>query len=134
MAMSGDSWGFKLSDAKWREVLSEEKKRTRQDSQHWSLGCLCVDLVTLQKEWDKNKKIFLLDFTLILQWVVTGGVRALSDTNRKKDYPVPLPNTDNPEYTGRYIRLSSFWAVAPLNESVEQEQKRGHCYQVIRGP
>lgn len=122
LAAGGDAWGFKLYDRDWQVALTDERPRGRQGVGHWSLGCLCLDLLLLAEEYAKKKRIMALDFTRVLQWVVTGGGTAQSDYVKKANYRSPIPLSGAVEYEGRYVRLSRVWDDAPAVDGIEQEQ------------
>ncbi len=122
LALCGDAWGFKLYDRDWKFALTDERPRGKQGVKHWSLGNLCVELDALSSGYAKTKRIFALDFSGVLQWVVTGGTTAQSEFDRKEGYIEPLPRALLPESKGKYVRLSRFWDAAPAMEGVEQEQ------------
>ena len=93
-------------------------------SKHWSLGCLCLDLMALREEYAKTKRILGIDFTKVLQWAVTGGKAAVSSEPRKSDYRGFLPVPDTPEARGQYVRFSRLWDDAPEVEALSRNRRR----------
>jgi hypothetical protein len=130
LAFCGDAWGFRLFDTDWRVALTDERPRSRQGAKHWSLGCLCLNLKKLSEEYSKCKRIAALDFTSVLEWVVTGGSTAQSEYEKKVGYMEPLPSAQQPK--GVYLRLSRLWETAPTIEGVEQEQAEGLAEGLLR--
>jgi hypothetical protein len=122
LAFGGDSWGFRMFDRDWHFALTEEHPRGRQGVRHWSLGCLCLDLDALASEYSKTKRMMSIDFTGILQWVVTGGTPAQSEFKKPQSYKEPLLRTNDAACKGRFVRLSRLWNGAPEGEGLEQEQ------------
>jgi len=119
LAVCGDSWGLRMFDSDWRMALSDERARR---SKHWTQGSLCVELEALATGYAKTKRIFNLDFSAVLKWVVTGGKPAQSEFGKKKNYIEPLPLAHEVAEKGKFIRLSRIWAAAPAMEGVEPEQ------------
>ncbi len=119
LAVCGDSWGLRMFDSDWRIALSDERARR---SKHWTQGSLCVELEALAAGYAKNKRIFNLDFSAVLKWVVTGGKPAQSEFPKKKNYIEPLPLAHETAEKGKYIRLSRIWEAAPSMEGLESEQ------------
>jgi len=122
LAVGGDPWGFRMFDRDWHFALTEERPRGRQGVRHWSLGCLCLDLDALEAEYAKTKRMMAVDFTGILQWVITGGKLAQSEYWKPPSYKEPLPRANDTAFQGRFVRLSRIWNAAPEGEGLEQEQ------------
>jgi hypothetical protein len=116
LAFGGDSWGFKLLDKEWHEVLKERRPRGRT-SRHWSLGEVCLDLAGLKVEIDSKKKIASVDFTTgPLVWAVRSTSKNRSSQKRPPTYEDPLLAADDKTNVGRFVRLSRFWELAGNRE------------------
>lgn len=122
LAVGGDAWGFCMYDRDWQIALTDEKPRGRQGVRHWSLGCLCLNLDALASAYPTTKRVMSLDYTGILQWVVTGGAPAQSQYKKPATYKEQLSRSDDPAHKGRFVRLSRLWNAAPAMEGIEQEQ------------
>lgn len=119
LALSGDGWGFKLYDRDWSTDVKGTKQRGRQGQPHWSRGCLCVDLKALGEEYARAKRVLAIDFTKVLQWVVTDAATGQSKLE-KNGYVGPLRRSaDSP---GQFVRLSRLWQKAPEQDGVEPEE------------
>lgn len=121
LALGGDSWGFKMYDRDWNTDLQGTKQRGRQGQPHWSVGCLCVDLKALSEEYALAKRVIAIDFTKVLQWVVTDAATGQSKL-AKPPYTGTLPRTCDTENSGRFVRLSRLWRKAPEQDGVEAEE------------
>jgi hypothetical protein len=111
LALGGDGWGFKLLDRQWQEHLSGAKPRGPRGKAHWSLGCLCVDVPALNKEYFKQRRATLIDYTAVLRWVVTDDANGQSNLAKPANYIEPLPRAS--EAGGQFVRLSRLWEAAP---------------------
>lgn len=120
LAFCGDSWGFRLYDSDWRVALNDEKPRSRQNSKHWSLGCLCLNLTKLLAHYKKSKSVAAIDFTNVLEWAITGGTEAQSERDKKSGASSPLSLAS--ENKGKFIRMSRMWKAAPTVDNVEPER------------
>jgi hypothetical protein len=111
LALGGDGWGFKLLDRQWQEHLSGAKPRGPRGKAHWSLGCLCVDVPALNKEYSKQRRAALIDYSAVLRWVVTDDANGQSDIAKPANYSEPLPRAS--KTGGQFVRLSRLWEAAP---------------------
>jgi hypothetical protein len=111
LAVGGDAWGFKLFDREWTAALSNDKIKSGGPN-HWSMGSLCVDLDALVKAYSTSSGATGLDYTAILQWVVTGGSAAQSALKKKDIYKEPLKKAQEDGEVRGFIRLSRFWQEA----------------------
>lgn len=111
LALGGDGWGFKLLDRQWHEHLSGAKPRGPRGKPHWSLGCLCVDVHALNSEYAKHKRAASIDYTVVLQWVVTDDAIGQSNLSKPATYIEPLPLAS--KAGGRFVRLARLWEAAP---------------------
>ena len=111
LALGGDGWGFKLLDRQWQEHLSGAKPRGPRGKAHWSLGCLCVDVVALNKEYSQQRRAALIDYSAVLRWVVTDDANGQSDIAKPANYSEPLPRAS--KSGGQFVRLSRLWEAAP---------------------
>jgi hypothetical protein len=111
LALGGDGWGFRLLDRQWHEHLSQTKPRGPRGKAHWSLGCLCVDVLALNDEYAKHRRASAIDYTTVLKWVVTDQANGRSSLPKPTKYnePLPLASTSG----GRFIRLARLWEKAP---------------------
>jgi len=116
LAFGNDGWGFRLLDSQWGEILTNKKKRGRVGKPHWSLGSLCVDLTALAKQYQSKQLAASLDYTKILQWVVTEEATGRSNDSRGDG---PLPCAQKPENKGTYVRLSQIWKKAPALVNID---------------
>lgn len=122
LALCGDSWGFKLLDRQWHEALNGSKPRGARGYAHWSCGSLCVDLRALAVEYELARRIVAIDFTKVLQWVVTDSATGQSSFKKKESYEEPLPRSSDSSQVGRFIRLARLWKRAPEQEGIEAEE------------
>jgi hypothetical protein len=111
LALGGDGWGFRLLDRQWNELLSGAKPRGARGKSHWSLGCLCVDVPVLNTEYAKHRRATSIDYTQVLQWVVTDEAIGQSNLIKPATYVDPLPLAS--KANGRFIRLARLWEAAP---------------------
>ncbi|WP_316170076.1 DUF262 domain-containing protein [Bradyrhizobium sp. SZCCHNRI1058] len=117
LAFGGDGWGFKLLDRQWHEHLSGIRPRGPRGKPHWSLGCLCVDVLALAAAYSKTKRANGIDYATVLQWVVTDETVGQSSLERRLNYKEPLPKASS---SGpRFIRLSRVWDAAPDQASID---------------
>lgn len=117
LALSGDGWGLKMWDRDWNTALHDAKSRGPQSQRHWSLGCLCVDLLALADEYLRTKRLVSVDFTKVLKWVVMDEANGHSKLP-PPNYKHPLPRAEE----GKFVRLSRLWQEAPEHEGVEPEE------------
>jgi hypothetical protein len=68
LALKGMAYGFQLYDHDW----ARSKELTlRKETNHWSRGCLCVDLVVLTDQLAQHQQVIeWVDFNHVLEWVV----------------------------------------------------------------
>lgn len=118
LALEGDSWGFKMLDRDWKTILADAKARGARGESHWSIGCLCVDLDKLTDEYHQTKRLVAVDFTKVLEWVVTDESTGQSKLSKRKDYDPPLPKSQD----GHFVRLSRLWQKAPELENIEADE------------
>ena len=111
LALGGDAWGFKLLDRQWHEHLRETRPRGPRGKPHWSLGCLCVDLLALNTEYAKHRRATSIDYQAVLQWVVTDDANGQSKLLKPMSYVEPLSIAS--KFGGRFVRLSRLWEAAP---------------------
>jgi hypothetical protein len=111
LALGGDAWGFKLLDRQWHEHLRDTKPRGPRGKPHWSLGCLCVDLIALNTEYAKHRRATSIDYQAVLQWVVTDDANGQSKLWKPMSYVEPLPIAS--KFGGRFVRLWRLWEAAP---------------------
>jgi Protein of unknown function DUF262 len=111
LALGGDAWGFKLLDRQWHEHLRDTKPRGPRGKPHWSLGCLCVDLIALNTEYAKYRRATSIDYQAVLQWVVTDDANGQSKLWKPMSYVEPLPIAS--KSGGRFVRLWRLWEAAP---------------------
>jgi hypothetical protein len=73
LAFGGDGWGSKLPDRQWHEHLSPTRPRGPQGRDHWSLGCLCVDIPALAAAYPEKHRATAIDYynKPVLRWLVT---------------------------------------------------------------
>jgi hypothetical protein len=108
LAFGGDGWGFKLEDRTWHETVNNKRIRGRYSVRHWSMGELCVDLVSFAEEFAKHQALSALEFEKVLRWVVRDSKNGQSAWKKAPNYEEPLAKAaDAP---GRFIRLSRLWA------------------------
>src|SRR5271157_3550111 len=117
LALGGDGWGFKLLDRQWHEHLSGTKPRGPRGKPHWSLGCLCVDVPALADAYAKTKRATAIDYTKVLQWVVTDDAVGQSKLGKPPTYVEPLPKASTS--AGRFVRLARLWEAAPEQASID---------------
>jgi hypothetical protein len=117
LALGGDGWGFKLLDRQWHEQLSGTKPRGPRGKPHWSLGCLCVDVLALSEAYDKTKRATAIDYVKVLHWVVTDEANGQSKIGKPPNYSEPLKKAS--ESPGRFVRLARLWEVAPEQASAD---------------
>jgi hypothetical protein len=117
LALGGDGWGFKLLDRQWHEQLSGTKPRGPRGKPHWSLGCLCVDVLALGEAYAKTKRATAIDYTKILHWVVTDDVIGQSKIGKPTTYVEPLQKASGS--AGRFVRLARLWEAAPEQASID---------------
>jgi hypothetical protein len=117
LALGGDGWGFKLLDRQWHEHLSGAKPRGPRGKPHWSLGCLCVDIVALSDSYARMKRATAIDYTAVLQWVVTDDANGQSKLDKPSTYIEPLAKAS--AHPGRFVRLARLWEAAPEQASID---------------
>jgi hypothetical protein len=117
LAFGGDGWGFKLLDRQWHEHLSGTRPRGPRGKPHWSLGCLCIDVPALGNAYLKTKRANAIDYSTVLQWVVTDEATGQSKLDKRKNYIEPLPKASSSP--SRFIRLSRIWDTAPEQASID---------------
>jgi hypothetical protein len=122
LALGGDAWGFKLYDKDWHVERGNRPQRSAGGNRHWSVGTLCIDLDALSTEFSPESGIPGVDFTKVLQWVVTDSVNGRSNIVRGPKYEDPIAVASNVEQKGKYVRLSRLWDKAPAKEGLEAEQ------------
>jgi hypothetical protein len=110
LALGGDGWGFKLFDRQWHEHLNGIKPRGPRGKPHWSLGCLCVDMLALTEQYTKTKRITDIDYNRVLCWVVTDDANGQSKLDKPENYTEPLQIAS--KKPGHYMRLSRLWQKA----------------------
>jgi hypothetical protein len=111
LAFGGDGWGFKLLDRQWHEHLTGAKPRGPRGKAHWSLGCLCIDVPLLNSEYAKQKRATSIDYTSVLQWVVTDAANGQSKISKPATYIEALPRAGS--NSGKFVRLARLWEAAP---------------------
>src|ERR1017187_605923 len=116
-AFGGTGWGFKLLDRMWHEQLSGTKPRGPRGRLHWSLGCLCVDMLALEEAYVKTKRATAIDYTAVLRWVVTDDANGQSKLTKPAAYIEPLKKASG--IVGRFVRLSRLWEAAPEQAGID---------------
>jgi hypothetical protein len=111
LALGEDGWGFKLLDRQWHEHLSGRKPRGARGKNHWSLGCLCVEVPALQEQFSLRRRATAIDYSRVLKWVVTDVTNGQSTLPKPGTYIDPLPIAA--QCQGRFIRLSRLWRKTP---------------------
>jgi len=117
LAFGGDGWGFKLLDRRWHEHLSGSKPRGPRGRPHWSLGCLCVDVVALAEAYARTKRATAVDYAAVLRWVVTDGANGQSKLDKPPNYKDPLDKASGS--AGQFVRLSRLWEAAPEQAGID---------------
>ncbi len=117
LALGGDGWGFKLLDRQWHEQLSGTKPRGPRGKPHWSLGCLCVDVLALSEAYAKTKRATAIDYAKVLHWVVTDDAIGQSKIGKPPTYVEPLQRAS--ACAGRFVRLARLWEAAPEQASID---------------
>jgi 5-methylcytosine-specific restriction endonuclease McrA len=117
LALGGDGWGFKLFDRQWHEHLSGTKPRGPRGKPHWSLGCLCVDVPALSEAYSKTKRATAIDYSKVLQWVVTDEANGQSKLAKPPNYLEPLKRSS--ASAGQFVRLARLWEAAPEQASID---------------
>ena len=112
LAFGGDSWGFRLLDREWSAAMESETPRGRYARKHWSLGHLCLDLQAFSEAFEDQQELNRLEFRDVLAWVVGTPSDGRSTFKRPSNYKYPIPASFDPEYKGRFVRLSRFWSIA----------------------
>jgi uncharacterized protein DUF262 len=130
LALGGDGWGFKLLDRQWQEHLSGAKPRGPRGKAHWSLGCLCVDVPALNKEYFLKRRASLIDYSAVLRWVVTDDANGQSDIAKPANYSEPLPRASKAE--GQFVRLSRLWEAAP-DRSIDNYEAEDIAEAILSG-
>lgn len=119
LAFGGDGWGFKLEDRAWHETVNNKRIRGRYSVRHWSMGELCVDLVSFADEFAKHQALSALEFEKVLRWVVRDPKNGQSTWKKAQNYEEPLSKAS--DTAGRFIRLSRLWlALKTTNPSLAQ--------------
>ena len=84
---------------------------------HWSLGCLCVDIPALGEAYVKTKRATAIEYTAVLRWVVTDDAKGQSTLSKPPNYVEPLQKAS--ASTGRFVRMSRLWEVAPEQAGID---------------
>lgn len=117
LALGGDGWGFKLLDRQWHEQLSGTRPRGPRGRPHWSLGCLCVDVPALCDAYANVKRATSIDYTKVLQWIVTDDAVGQSRLSKPSNYIEPLKKASSSP--GHFIRLARLWEEAPEQAGID---------------
>jgi hypothetical protein len=117
LAFGGDGWGFKLLDRTWHENLSGIRPRGPRGKPHWSLGCLCVDVSALGDAYLETRRANAIDYSTVLQWVITDEATGQSKMAKRENYIEPLSKAS--ASPSRFIRLSRLWDSAPEQASID---------------
>lgn len=117
LALGGDGWGFKLLDRQWHEILNSAKSQGARGQNHWSQGCLCVDLPALAEAYAQVKRATGIDYTSVLKWVVTDDSSGVSKLPKRPNYIEPLLRSS--AHAGRFVRLARLWEAAPDQPGVD---------------
>lgn len=119
LAFGGDGWGFKLPDRQWHEHLHLTRPRGPQGKDHWSLGCLCVDIPALTTAYAATKRATAIDYYTkgVLRWVITDDANGQSKLHKPPNYVDPLEKAS--ECAGRFVRLSRLWEKAPEQAGID---------------
>jgi hypothetical protein len=72
---------------------------------------VCVDVPALNTEYAKHKRATSIDYTAVLQWVVTDNANGQSNLAKPDTYSEPLPLAS--KAAGRFVRLARLWEAAP---------------------
>ncbi|HEX4079716.1 MAG TPA: hypothetical protein VHX61_12680 [Rhizomicrobium sp.] len=131
LAFGGDGWGFKLLDRQWHEYLSGTKPRGARGRAHWSLGCLSVDISALCAAYAKAKRATAIDYTAILQWVITDDAMGQSKLDKPtKNYNEPLRRAS--ASGGQLVRLARFWEAAPEQAGIDPYEAEDLAANILR--
>ena len=122
LALGGDGWGFKLLDRQWHEHVSSTKPRGPRGKDHWSLGCLCVDVPALNTEYARHRRATSIDYSAVLRWCVTDDANGQSNLAKPATYIEPLPIAS--KAGGQFIRLARLWEAAP-DQSIDNYEAEG---------
>lgn len=133
LALGGDGWGFKLLDRHWHELLNSTKSQGARGLNHWSLGCLCVDLPALAEAYAQAKRATGIDYTRVLKWVVTDESIGLSKLKKRPNYIEPLPRSSDPIQAGRFVRLVRLWEAAPDQVGIDAYEAEELAANLLQG-
>jgi len=134
LALGGDSWGFKLENRDWAELLQEKRKRGRAPKYpHWSKASLCFDLLTFQQQYKgAHDNVLAVDYQQVLWWAVTDPVKGRSTWAKTNNYVEPLICTADAQHHGRFIRLSRLWEAARPDPNLREKNFRQAAEDVLR--
>jgi len=112
LAFGGDAWGFRLLDRDWSRELETEAPKGKNSRKHWSLGHLCLDLVSFGEQLARveDRDVTKIEFRDVLRWVVQSPKGGRSTHVRPANYRDPLP--DATKEAGRFLRLSRLYQLA----------------------
>ncbi len=124
LAFGGDSWGFRLLDHEWSAVLDAERPRGRNAKRHWSLGHLSLDVSSFRDRVAAAGGVAKVDFRDVLSWVVQSPDGGRSTLKRPPNYKHPIVSGLDPEYRGRFVRLSRLWDLASTQPGLFEKHFR----------
>jgi len=125
LAFGGDSWGFRLFDHEWSTVLDAERPRGRNAKRHWSMGHLCLDLLSFRDRVKAADGVANVDYRDVLSWVVQSPDGGRSTLKRPRNYKPPLACALDAEHGGRFVRLSRLWDLASTQSGLYEKYFRG---------
>ena len=108
LAVGGDNYGFRLTDADWFDLTDQGARRTKATREAWSLGELCLDLPVCIEAFEKaDESIAGIEFRNVLQWVVRDPNAGLSQPRPGRGYKAPLQAAWDAE--GRFLSFGRLW-------------------------
>ena len=116
LAFGGDAWGFRLLDQEWSRALDAERPKGKNASRHWSLGHLCLDVLSFRDRLKNVGDIESIDFRDVLLWVVQSPNDGRSEWSRPANYKFPITSALDAENKGRFVRVSRLWDIAPTQQ------------------
>ena len=122
LATHGDNWGFKLSDKAWGVEAGTKSAKGKNNSNHWTLGSLCLDLEKFLGGYRvANDQISAVEFDKVLIWAVTDEADGKSKSGTKGDYKRPLPDRFDPQNKSNLIRFGRLWDLAGTNQNFKEK-------------